>query len=111
MNAINYWRQNKKWNLCLGKIGTVFSCTKIYASGSEQNNIIPYFFCIVDFADGGRFELMACANEEINIGDHVQCVLRKIGTGDKKNIIAYGPKIKKYENSQGIFPRQSNPER
>ena len=88
-----YWRQNKAWSQWLGKVGMVVSATMIRVSDDSRSNLTPYSYAIVDF-DGEKHEFMGETNVELQIGDKVECVLRKMAIAEKSGLVEYGIKIK-----------------
>ncbi len=88
-----YWRQNKEWSKWLGKTGVVVSATMIRVSEASRESMTPYSYAIVDF-DGEKHEFMGETNVELQIGDKVKCVLRKMAVAEKSGLVEYGIKVK-----------------
>ena len=110
MKPAAYWRQNKEWKNWIGKTGTVVVATMVRVAPPDQELFVPYAFALVDFGTTKK-EFMGAGNQELQTGDKVRCVLRKIsgcfsggshngsddGSGYRgsRGIIDYGIKVEK----------------
>lgn len=94
LNSANYWRQNKNWNNFVGKIGEVVFSTKVKVTSPELQSYLPYCFMIVEM-EGERYEFMSEKGANLERGDKVKFVLRKISEYSKASLINYGIKVVK----------------
>lgn len=94
MKPAQYWRQNKEWSKWLGRKGKVVASTMVRVAAPDRSLFTPYSYVIVEFGKE-RHEFMGASNDELVIGDVVECVLRKIGTSEKHELIQYGIKVAK----------------
>ena len=94
LNSASYWRQNKNWNNFVGKIGKVVFSTKVKVTSPELQSYLPYCFVIVEM-EGERYEFMSEKGVNLERGDEVKFVLRKISESSKASLINYGIKVVK----------------
>jgi uncharacterized OB-fold protein len=94
-NPAAYWRANKSWSEWLGKQGRVIGATRIRVAAPALEQSVPYSYVLADFGKAGKHEFIGAGHQEFAPGDHVKCVLRKIGESDPKSIIEYGIKLEK----------------
>jgi uncharacterized OB-fold protein len=94
MKPPQYWRQNKEWKKWIGKKGTVLASTIVRVSAPEQSAFTPYSYVLVDFGNEKR-EFMGVGHQTFEIGDTVECVLRKIAVLADHELIPYGVKVQK----------------
>lgn len=90
----NYWRNNKNWSKFIGKIGKVILSTKIEATSPELELFLPYCFVIVEL-EGEKYEVMGEKDADLERGDQVRFVLRKISNSSNSSLINYGVKVVK----------------
>lgn len=91
MNITEYWRSNKNWSKYLGKKGKVLSVSMMEVSASDQTELLPYAYLLVDLGEE-KISLMGVAHSEFKTGDEVELVLRKIKKEASQEIICYGLK-------------------
>jgi uncharacterized OB-fold protein len=94
MKPAAYWRANKKWSQWIGRQGEVVAATRMQVAIPELAPWTPLSYALVDFADE-RHEFLVAGQDEVQAGDRVECVLRKLGQPDEKGVIAYGIKVRK----------------
>jgi uncharacterized OB-fold protein len=94
MYPASYWRQTKNWSAWIGRKGTVIVSTSVAVSSPEQAEFKPYSFVLVDF-ESEKHEFMGTSHDVFQPGDVVECVLRKIASGDERGLVGYGIKIQK----------------
>jgi uncharacterized OB-fold protein len=95
ISPAQYWRQNKEWQNWLGKQGKVVGVTRVHVAPPGQENFAPYSMALVDFILEKRL-FMVAGREEVNVGDTVECVLRKVAQPDQCGIIPYGIKVRRF---------------
>ena len=78
-----YWRENKKWKLLLGKTGRV-----IFSTWST------YSYALVE-VDGKKYEMVGVGREKLAKGDKVICVLRRQSKQSSNGLVDYRIKVKK----------------
>lgn len=91
MQITEYWRSNKNWSKYLGKKGKVLSVSMMEVSASDQTELLPYAYLLVEL-EKEKISLMGVAHQEFAIGDEVEIVLRKIKKEASSEIICYGLK-------------------
>jgi len=94
MTAAQYKRQNQDWAKYLGKTGVVLASTYIRVAAADLSSAAPYSYVLVDLGEDKK-ELMGAGHELLQIGDKVQCVLRKISVDGTAGLIEYGIKVQK----------------
>lgn len=111
MNSpVQIWRQHKKLNAYLNKVGRLMVWTKIFVAPSGFEHQVPYLVGIVDFgnpstgsvgslqASSGQvrlpLQIVDCEEENLNVNQKVQVVIRKIGKVKPDEVIEYGLKVK-----------------
>lgn len=92
ISPAQYWRQNKEWKNWLGKQGKVVGVTRVHVAPPEQEHFAPYSLVLVQFESEKR-TFMVAGQDEVAVGDRVECVLRKVAQPDQKGIIPYGIKV------------------
>lgn len=92
-----YWRQNKDWKNWIGKQGKVIGTSRVHVSPPDQEMFVPYTLAFVDFGTEKR-QFMVAGNQEVSVGDVVECVLRKVASAAQHGIIPYGIKVQKSES-------------
>jgi len=90
------WRESKKLEQGLGKIGRVLAFTTIYSAPEGFEHQVPYNVGIVKFADdtSQALEIVDCQAKELKSGLKVQTVIRRIGQSEPEELIEYGIKVK-----------------
>lgn len=91
MQITEYWRSNKNWFKYLGKKGKVLSVSMMEVSASDQTDLLPYAYLLIELGQE-KISLMGAAHSEFKIGDEVEIVLRKIKKEAPQEIICYGLK-------------------
>ncbi len=95
IHPAKYWRNAKQTKLYLGRKGTVVVATYIRSAGIGYQLSTPYSFAVVKLDDGEKVELMGVGHEKLEVGDKIECVLRKVPTNDSSGLIEYIIKAKK----------------
>ena len=95
-NPIDTWRQTKKLKNNLGKKGKLVVWTKLYVAPEGFEKQLPYVVAIVEFENNERKTLQLVDFDEanLNIGQEVITVVRRIGEVSSDSIIEYGLKVK-----------------
>lgn len=89
------WRESKKLQQELGKVGKIAAFTTIFSPPSGYEHQIPYNVAIVNFESGNHaYEVVDVAKESLKIGLRVQTVIRRIGQSEPEELIEYGIKVK-----------------
>lgn len=94
MKPAQYWRQNKEWKKWLGRSGKVVASTIVRVAAPERTSFTPYSYVLVDFGQE-RHEFMGVGHQVFEIGQEVECVLRKIAVLSQEELIPYGIKVQK----------------
>lgn len=94
VNLAAYWRENKTWAKWLGLQGTVIASSYVHVAAPSQEAMAPYSYVLVDFGDHQK-EFMGAAHQTFEVGDKVECVLRKTGVTSSESLIQYGIKVQK----------------
>jgi uncharacterized OB-fold protein len=94
MNAVSVWRTTKELQKHLGKKGKVVVWTKIFVSPEGFEEQAPYNVAIVEFSPGERMTLQVVDCEDLQVGQEVRLVVRRIGKAGKEDVIAYGLKAR-----------------
>jgi len=98
MQPAQYWRQTKEWSSWIGKQGTVVATTQVRVASPERAGLTPYAYALVEFGSERR-SFMGVGHSELEVGNAVECVLRKNANSDKKSLIEYGIKVQKLSSS------------
>lgn len=94
MPAAQYARKNKNWVKMLGKRGQVLLATQVSVAADEFAFAKPYSYVVAQI-ENQKIEMMGVAQEKLQPGDQVECVLRILTKKDATSIIEYGLKLKK----------------
>jgi uncharacterized OB-fold protein len=78
----------------LGKSGQVIAATYVRVAAPAQAPFVPYSYVLVEI-EGQKYELMGTGHDELQPGDAVVCVWRKLAQPDNKELIEYGIKVQK----------------
>lgn len=78
----------------LGKKGKIVSYTVVHAAANGFEDQAPYTLAIVELDDGPRLtaQITDCNHSEINIGDEVEMIFRRMGQDGEDGVIYYGYK-------------------
>ena len=95
-NAISTWRKIKGLHNELGKTGRIFVWTKIFVGPMGFEQQVPYVVAIVAFGKDEKRTLQVVDYDEdqLQAGQQVVTVVRRIGTVGSEDIITYGLKVK-----------------
>lgn len=95
-NPASIWRESKKLEQELGKIGKVVAITTIFSPPASYEHQVPYNVAIVQFEDSHRHacEVVDVAKDTFKIGLKVKTVIRRIGQSEPEELIEYGIKVK-----------------
>ncbi len=89
------WRDHKKLNSYLNKVGELIVWTKIFVAPTGFEHQTPYLVGIVDFGDQKMpLQIVDCSEEDLKVNQKVKIVIRKIGKAKAEDIIEYGLKAK-----------------
>lgn len=94
MQPALYKRKVDEWKQWVGKRGVVVVSTVINVAPPAQDRFKPYSYVLVSFGEE-RHEFMGAGHEEFDVGDKVECVLRRSDAIDERGLIGYGIKVKK----------------
>ena len=96
MNSpVTIWRQHKKLNAYLNKVGRLLVWTKILVAPSGFEHQVPYLVGIVDFgAERLPLQIVDCEEKDLKRNQKVMVVIRKIGRVKPDEVIEYGLKVK-----------------
>ncbi len=95
MKPAQYWRKNKSWAALLGRTGKVVVATVIRVPATETAYFGSYPFVVVKVGTK-QFECMGVPGEELQAGDQVRFVLRKLKKAVGIEPIPYGLKVVKH---------------
>jgi len=95
-NPAAIWRDSRKLEQALGKVGKIMAVTTIYSPPSGYEHQVPYNVAIVEFEDGLKHacEVVDVAKDSLKIGLKVKAVIRRIGQSEPEELIEYGIKVK-----------------
>lgn len=93
-NPARLWRESKKLESELGKVGKIIASTTIYSAPNRYEHQVPYNVAIVQFEDGTRQPYEVVDAEAVKIGLRVKAVIRRIGLSEPEELIEYGIKVK-----------------
>lgn len=96
MNSpVQIWRNHKKLNAYLNRIGRLVVWTKIFVAPSGFEHQVPYLVGIVDFGtERLPLQIVDCDEKSLPAGRQVKIVIRKIGKAKSEDVIEYGLKAK-----------------
>src|SRR3989344_3020652 len=95
-NPAAIWRDSRKLEQALGKVGKIMAVTTIYSPPSGYEHQVPYNVAIVEFEDGLKHacEVVDVAKDSLKIGLKVKAVIRRIGQSEPEELIEYSIKVK-----------------
>lgn len=94
-SPVTIWRQHKKLNAYLNKVGRLVVWTKIFVAPQGFEHQVPYFVGIVDFGNEKLpLQIVDCDEKSLPAGRQVKIVIRKIGKVKPDDVIEYGLKVK-----------------
>ena len=94
-NTVATWRQTKALHKELGKVGKIVVWTKIFVAPQGFSQQVPYVVAIVSFGKEKRtLQVVDYTEEQLQIGQKVVTVIRRIGFAGSEEIITYGMKVK-----------------
>lgn len=75
--------------------GTIWSYTTVQDVPLEFEQQTPYMLAVVELEDGTRVTAqLTDVDNEVNIGDQVEMVTRKLSTDGPRGMIVYGYKFR-----------------
>lgn len=94
-SPVQIWRQHKKLNTYLNRIGKLLVWTKIFVAPVGFEHQTPYLVGLVQF-NGERLplQIVDCEEQDLKINQKVKVVIRKIGKVKSEDVIEYGLKVK-----------------
>jgi uncharacterized OB-fold protein len=96
-SPIRIWRNHKKVINRLNLHGVVLAWTKIFAAPSGFEKQTPYFVAIIKLETGEKITAMVVDCGELQTGDKVKTVLRRLQEVARDEVIEYGIKCVKIE--------------
>lgn len=99
MKPALYWRKNKQWSSLLGVTGTVVVATSIRVPPCECAYFGTYPYAVISVGKK-RYECMGVPGEELQPGDTVRFVLRKLKKAINSEPIPYGLKVQKVSEAE-----------
>lgn len=89
------WREHKKLNAYLNRVGRLVVWTKIFVAPSGFEHQVPYLVGIVQFDDERLpLQIVDCDEKTLKPNQKVKIVIRKIGKAKSEDVIEYGVKVK-----------------
>ncbi len=76
--------------------GKIHTYSTIHAPAEEFKVLSPYIVAIIELEEGAKItsQIVDCGEDDVNIGDEVELVFRKIKTEGEEGVISYGYKFK-----------------
>ena len=95
-NPVSTWRKTKELHKELGKVGRIIVWTKIFVAPAGFGQQVPYVVAIVAFGKNEKqtLQLVDYDEEQLQVGQRVITVIRRIGKVGSEEIISYGVKVK-----------------
>jgi scaffold protein (connect acetoacetyl-CoA thiolase and HMG-CoA synthase) len=94
-NTVATWRRIKGLHKELGKSGKIVVWTKIYVAPEGFSQQVPYIVAIISFGKEKRtLQLVDYEEDQLQLGQQVITVVRRIGSVGSEDIISYGLKAK-----------------
>jgi len=95
-NTIASWRKTKELHKELGRVGKIVVWTRIYVAPAGFQQQVPYVVAIVSFGNKEKrtLQLVDYDEEQLQVGQKVITVIRRVGFPGKEDIITYGVKVK-----------------
>jgi uncharacterized protein len=89
-------RRGKLEDIKLSGKGKIYTYSVINTPTDEFKTLAPYVVAIIELEEGTKItsQIVDCDPEEIEIGDEVEVVFRKIRKEGKDGVISYGYKFK-----------------
>ena len=89
-------RRGKIEDIKLSGKGKIYTYSVINTPTEEFKTLAPYVVAIIELEEGTRItsQIVDCNPKEIEIGDEVEVVFRKIRTEGDDGVISYGYKFK-----------------
>jgi uncharacterized protein len=89
-------RRGKIEDIKLSGKGKIYTYSVINTPTDEFKTLAPYVVAIIELEEGTKItsQIVDCDPEEIEIGDEVEVVFRKIRTEGDDGVISYGYKFK-----------------
>ncbi len=89
-------RKGKLEDLKFNGNGKIHSLSVIHTPTDEFKNISPYPVAIIELDEGAKItsQIVDCDTEDIEIGQEVELVFRKIRAESDEGVISYGYKFK-----------------
>ncbi|RLG14885.1 MAG: transcriptional regulator [Candidatus Nanohalarchaeota archaeon] len=89
-------RNSKLGEYIFNEKGKIYSKTVVRSAAEGFGRQTPYVVAIIELEEGVRIygQVVDCNVDDVNIGDPVYCVFRKMYTSGKEGIIKYGLKFK-----------------
>lgn len=93
-------RKGKLDDIQLKGNGKIFTYSVIHTPTDEFKTIAPYVVAIVELEEGAKItsQIVDCKPEDVNIGDEVEMVFRRIKEEGDDGVISYGYKFKLKNN-------------
>lgn len=93
-------RRGKLEDIQLKGNGKIFTYSVIHTPTDAFKTIAPYVVAIVELEDGAKLttQIVDCKPEDVNIGDDVEMVFRRIKEEGDEGVISYGYKFKLKNN-------------
>jgi uncharacterized OB-fold protein len=94
-NTIATWRKTKELHSLLGKSGHIVVWTRVYVAPEGFTRQVPYIVAIIDFGKEGKKTLPVVDydEEQLQVGQKVITVVRRVGFPGKEDVITYGIKV------------------
>lgn len=89
-------RKGKLDDIHLSGKGKIYTYSVINTPTDEFKSLAPYVVAIIELEEGAKItsQIVDCNPEEVEIGDEVELVFRKIKTEGADGVISYGYKFK-----------------
>lgn len=89
-------RKGKLEDIKFNGNGKIHSSSVIHTPTDEFKNISPYPVAIIELDEGAKItsQIVDCDTEDIEIGQEVELVFRKIRAESDEGVISYGYKFK-----------------
>lgn len=96
ISPVKIWRRQKQLSKLIGKTGTIVSFSLVRVPPKDFMQQAPYPVVIVEFEKDERTigQLVDWSEEDLQIGQKVVAVLRRVRTEDHEDIIPYTIKFK-----------------
>jgi uncharacterized OB-fold protein len=103
ISPVKIWRNQKKQQLLVGKIGKIVAWTIVRTPPTGFANVAPYPVAVIEFNSGKRMTCQIVDWNEVTlaIGLKVKLVIRQMTDGSSEGIIPYGIKARPIEINYG----------